>query len=101
MARAALAANMSAMRFNITQLLDSVVDAVDGRRRALELLGGFAEAAGQLGQLGGAEEEHHDREDDEQFGRSEVHANPFGRRGPDAPPGRTPGGAPVSRHWLA
>ena len=54
-----------------------VIDAVDGGRRALELLGGFAEAPRQLGQLGGAEEEHDDREDDDEFSRSQIHSEAF------------------------
>ena len=49
-----------------------VVHAVNGGRRILELLGGFAEAPSKLGQLRGAEQEHDDCEDDDEFGRSQI-----------------------------
>ena len=53
------------------------VDAVDGGRGVLELLGGLAEAPGQLRQLGCAEQEHDDREDDDEFSGSETHGKTF------------------------
>ena len=43
----------------------ALIHAVNGRRRILELLGGFAEAPSELRQLRGAEQEHCDCEDDE------------------------------------
>ena len=77
-----------------------VVDAVDGGRGVLELLGGFAEALGQLGQLGRAEQEHDDGENDDEFSRSKIHDDGLSAVKGRCAAWREPGGAPVTGLWL-